>query len=124
MWAAWRNWARRSKSPKELRAEEAEKRKAEQEQWRQKRAEAEYQRRLADHQRKYRCHICRKASTGPTPIDVQQVGFSGESKYHKLDWNKPANLSRCRICMNWVCNHQLENDICEQCERRLYIQNP
>ena len=73
----------------------------------------EYGAKLAQHKRRFRCHVCGKESTGPKEyFDGPGGRFSGRN------WNEPKNLVRCRRCSKWTCHDHIIDGVCTKHKRR------
>jgi len=90
---------------------------------------AEYAKRLAKLQARFRCHICGKPSSKPSEKQestgrlVQHHEFySGPKEYEKItveDWSSPGDLIKCDNCKKWTCAEHIHWGICKKCAERL-----
>ncbi|SRR6266516_6655523 len=69
----------------------------------------EYQRKLPEHQRRFRCHVCGKPSSGPGSLVL--TDFPGDDT---LDWNIPTDLWYCQICKKLTCSDCMYDGICRK----------
>lgn len=62
--------------------------------------------------RRFKCHVCKRPSTGPTITEVAEMQPS-------IDMNNPVDRTRCRSrnCGKWTCDECLHNGICRKCAR-------
>ena len=104
------DWRKRieSKFPRPKTAAEVDKERAEE---RRRHDHAEYERKLALHQRRFKCHIkgCTKRSGGPTHLDHN----SPNSNYNTVQWDSPRDLEQCRRCHRWTCREHIHSGICK-----------
>jgi hypothetical protein len=81
-------------------------------------AAAEWNNKLRDHQSKFRCHICRRSSSGPHEMNVSRTypGNAQEGSYyeHVVDWKSPMDLYRCDRCNKWTCSDDLHRGVCRR----------
>lgn len=84
---------------------------------------------LSAFQRKFKCHVCGKPSSGPRQDYTQSSGISqsgdqGEwrgPKHYYYDWDSPSDLFRCPKCNQLTCdNCRLYSDslghVCKYCK--------
>ncbi len=91
--------------------------------------EAQRQRELQEHQARFRCHICDKASEGP--VEYQTIAPIGI----ETDWDTPTGLTECSHCAKLTCDEHIHKcsrcakltcdehiykGICQHCAERLY----
>ncbi len=86
---------------------------------------------LAAHQRRFRCHVCRKPSDGPQTYHTLKLAWvsrrklddtgAGEGVEHvqHVNWNVPTGLSRCSRCHAWTCAEHLYKGVCQTCAYKL-----
>ena len=85
-------------------------------------------RNLSWHQLRFKCHICRKPSSGPGTSEQGTGRYSSTGDIGSVsweitntvtDWNKPVDLVRCEKCKKWTCTAHIYLDICQMCGERL-----
>ncbi len=86
---------------------------------------------LAAHQRRFRCHICRKPSAGPQTYEKVQFAWvasrriEGDSYRDAIEyvqhvnWDYPTGLSKCSRCHSWTCVEHIYKGICQTCAETL-----
>jgi len=103
------DWRKRieSKFPRQKTPAEVDK---EREEERRRHDHAEYARKLARHQRRFKCHIkgCTKRSGGPTHLDPHEVGYGSAVR-----WDSPRDLEQCLRCHRWTCREHIHSSICK-----------
>jgi hypothetical protein len=68
----------------------------------------EYDGTLADHKRRFKCHICNTPSSGP--VVRRRTSYGGGtgcasiSYYTDTLWKQPASLTKCSKCGKWTCD--------------------
>lgn len=89
---------------------------------------AEYARRIAKLQSRFKCHICGKPASKP---GTQEVSTGRIRQYHEFysgareyetetvdDWNTPGDLTKCDKCKKWTCADHIHWGICKNCAGR------
>ncbi len=86
---------------------------------------------LAVHQRRFRCHICRKPSDGPQTYDMVQFAWVATRKIEDdsyrqgieymqhVNWDYPTGLSKCSKCHAWTCVEHVYKGMCQTCADKL-----
>ena len=77
---------------------------------------------IAEHKRRFICHVCGKSSSGPKPMQTITGGEYGIPMevftvgYH---FDKPTELEKCSVCNKWTCSEHIYKNICINCAKKL-----
>lgn len=86
---------------------------------------------LAAHQRRFRCHVCRKPSDGPQRYSMVQFAWvttrkieddsyrQGVEYMQYVNWDYPTGLIKCSKCQAWTCVEHLYKGMCQTCADKL-----
>lgn len=80
-----------------------------------------YQRRLQKYQKRYKCYICGKPSSGPkfTRYDPSTREKIEIPSARDFIGSKPEGLDVCNECGKWVCEEHYHRGICMDCAEKL-----
>jgi len=71
--------------------------------------------RLAEHRKIYRCHVCSKPSAGPQATYFKK---GGRIKVRVI-WRIPTGLEQCVLCGKYVCKDHFYKGACQHCGENL-----
>jgi hypothetical protein len=73
-----------------------------------------FQEQMRHHVERFRCAICNAPSRGPAYETMDGLNYAWSN------WNRPADLHRCRDCGEYVCadHYSLSNGSCSVCMER------
>lgn len=73
-------------------------------------SEIALQKKLAEHQRKFKCHVCGTPSSGPSPGGSTSNDEGDIIEKWNEDWEDSENLRPCFFCERWTCfNCRVDN---------------
>src|SRR5438552_494090 len=81
--------------------------------------EREYERRLAELARRFKCHIC--GTPASTPLHDHYDDGQSDGGHHWVwttDWSTPGDLKRCTNCNKWTCDEHYHG-ICQKCASKI-----
>jgi rubredoxin len=82
----------------------------------------EHERRVAEHQSRFKCNVCGKPSSGPNAIISRSGGEYGIPLSEAIAgyrYDEPTGLEKCTVCGNWTCLEHLYKRICKNCAQKL-----
>lgn len=113
------DWKKKIDDEEKVRITEQRKREAAEAKAAQKKETDEWNSKVEEHGKKFKCGVCDKPSQKPGSPKGTIGTEEGAPSWSSAIWSYPGDLWRCGKCKKWTCVKHIHKGVCKECAEKM-----